>query len=101
MYQQKTNHLKTGDLITVQKGWDKHVFYAVYCFSSDVSITYKTLYENSPKHDYLDHIRTRHSPNQRVFKVTLDNLSEDNLKLYKKVRKKVLDLKKKAEKKKL
>lgn len=96
--EQKTNHLKTGDLILIQQGWDKHLKCAVFCYSSDVSITFKSLYEKSHLHDYLDHIRTRNSTRQRVYKISIDNLTQEQLIIYKKVRRKVLQMKKEYEK---
>jgi len=73
---QKTDNLKVGDLIAINyNGYNHKWCCAIYIKSSKVSISYMNL------SGYENHIRIRNSTTQRVYKITEDNLTSEELKI--------------------
>lgn len=69
---QRTEHLVKGDLVVINRSGLYHTWEpAVFIKASDVSITFIPFTSNSDK----EHIRIRRSTQQRIYKITQDNLS--------------------------
>jgi hypothetical protein len=75
--EQPTSHIRIGDLVAVQRGYSKRVVIAVFIRNTGRSIQYIPL-------SYLskDYISTANSDYRRIWKLTMDNLNEEEKKLY-------------------
>ena len=82
---QKVDNLKIGDLIIVLGTFQDCVgiYYKHKIRDSIVvSIDYFSFWRNYNEHYWYNSIRTRHSTKQRVYKITIDNLNEEDLAQY-------------------
>jgi hypothetical protein len=68
---QKVDHLKKGDLICVHMGYSHKMIVAVFINATAYSISFIREYSG-----YQEHIRTRNSTTQRVWKITEDNVDK-------------------------
>lgn len=94
---QKVDNLQKGDLVTIQGGWNKWNYVCVFdsCKILDnvvISVSYYIFsrYKNSKKL-YKEHIRTRNSDYQRIYKIYEDNLNSEDLKIYEEIKNKLLN----------
>ena len=102
---QNIEHLKEGDLVAVLQGWSHKIEPAVYLkstfYSKDVpkSIHYLRLDSNVThwlEHGYYDRITVIHSTTQRIWKITEDNLTKEQLERYQTIKRKICQKKEKT-----
>lgn len=92
-YNQKVDNLKIGDLVVcdncigifIKTIKDKDLVISIQY----IHINLFALYTNKEKREYMckSRINTRHSDYQRVFKITLNNITKEEQNMYKKLKK--------------